>query len=166
MLQNWIINCNNKNNSGKIQSFIKSTITISTTGYSGATSLPPIGDSFMYIESSSNSHSNNVFVSFEHTDILQISKITFYYNRFSNLPNNSLKSKGPFRIHLLLEDDTWSRRYNIAKKDKYSDTSSDWTKLSLNFTEGNYGIKLIYDQKDTPHAYMCFSNITITHSVY
>ena len=27
------------------------------------------------------------------------------------------------------------------------------------------GVKLIYDQIDTPHADMCFSNITISHSV-
>ena len=61
-LQNWVIKCNDKNNIGKIQDFIK---TNSATGYSGATNLPPIGDSFMYIETSSNNHGNIVFVSFE-----------------------------------------------------------------------------------------------------
>ena len=44
------------------------------------------------------------------------------------------------------------------------DTSTDWTLVSLNFSVQNYGIKFIYDQIDTPHADMCFSNITITHS--
>ena len=38
--------------------------------------------------------------------------------------------------------------------------------LNLDFTAENYGIKLIYDQIDTAHADMCFSNITIIHSVY
>ena len=38
--------------------------------------------------------------------------------------------------------------------------------VNLNFTEENYGSRLIYDQIDTPHADMCFSNITITHFVY
>ena len=44
--QNWVIKCNDKNNIGKIQNFIKSTSTNSPTSHSGATSLPPIGDSF------------------------------------------------------------------------------------------------------------------------
>ena len=92
LLQNSIIKCNDKNNKGKIQNFIKSTKTNSPTGYSGATSLPPIGNSFMYIETSSNNHSNNVCVSFERTDIIQIVNITFYYIRFSILTSNSLKS--------------------------------------------------------------------------
>ena len=36
------------------------------TGHSGAASLPPIGDSFMYIETSQNLPGRgNVFVSFE-----------------------------------------------------------------------------------------------------
>ena len=73
---------------------------------------------------------------------------------------------GRFRTQLLLENNIWSTRYNIHKNDRYSDTSTDWTKLSLNFTEQIYGNKTIYDEKDTPHANMCFSNITITHSIY
>ena len=73
---------------------------------------------------------------------------------------------GRFRIQLLLENNTWSTRYNIPINDRYIDSSIQWTKLSLNFTQQNYGIKLICDEIDTPHADMCFSNITITHSVY
>ena len=165
LLQHWIKRCNDKNNNGKIPNFIKSTKTNSPTGCSGAMSLPPIDNNFMYIETSSNNHGNIVFVSFERTDIIQISNITFYYNRFSILTNNSLKSMGLFRIQLLLEDNTWSTRYNIPKKDRYSDSSTQWTKLSLNFTIENYGIRLIYDEIDTLHADMCFSNIMITHSV-
>ena len=69
---------------------------------------------------------------------------------------------GRFRNQLLLEDNTWSTRYNIPENDRYSDTSTDWTLVSSNFTVDNYGIKLIYDEIDTPHADMCFSNITIT----
>ena len=166
LLQKWTIKCNNKNNQAKITDFIKSTKTNSPTGYSGASSLPPIGNSFMYIETSSNNHGDDVFVSWERTDIIQISNITFYYNRFSILNNNSKKSMGRFRIELLLKDNTWSTRYNIPKNDRYSDSCTQWTLLNLNFTIENYGIRLVYDQIDTPHADMCFSNIRITHSVY
>ena len=73
---------------------------------------------------------------------------------------------GRFRIQLLLEDNTWSTQYTVAKNTHYSDTSTDWTLLNLDFTIENYGIKLIYDQIDTAHADICFLNITITHSVY
>ena len=166
LLQKWNIQCNNKNNQSRITDFIKSTKTNSPTGDSGATSLPPIGNSFMYIETSSNNHGDDVFVSWERTDIIQISNITFYYNRFSILNNDSEKSMGRFRIELLLEDNTWSTRYNIPKNDRYSDSSAQWTLVNLNFTVENYGVRLVYDKINTPHADMCFSNITITHSVY
>ena len=167
LLQKWNIKCNNKNNQSRITDFLKSTKLKSPSGDSGATSLPPIGNSFMYIETSSNNHGHKrVFVSWERTDIIQISNITFYYNRFSILTNNSKKSMGRFRIELLLEDNTWSTRYNIPKNDRYSNSSTQSTLVNLNFTIENYGIRLNYDQIDTPHADMCFSNITITHSVY
>ena len=39
-------------------------------------SVPPIGNSSMYIDTSSNNHGNNVFVSFERTDNNQINNIT------------------------------------------------------------------------------------------
>ena len=73
---------------------------------------------------------------------------------------------GHFSIQLLHKDNTWSTRYNIPKNYRYSDSSTDWTPASLNFTEENYGIKLIHDQIDKSHADICFSNITITHSVF
>ena len=120
----------------------------------------------MCIETSGDDHGNNIFVSFERTDIIQITNITFYYNRFSIFTNDSLKSMTQFRIQLLLKDNTWNTQYTIAKNDQYNNTSTEWTLLSLDFTIENYGIKLVYDQIDTSHADMCFSNITITHSVY
>ena len=166
LLPAWRNFCNDKKNNGKITNVIRSTRTNSSTGDSGALSLPPIGTAFMYTETSSNNHGLNVFVSWERTDIIQIINITFYYNRFSILTNNSLKSMGRFRIQLFLENNTWSTQYTIAKNTQYNDNSTDLTLLNLNFTVENYGIKLTYDQIDTAHADMCFSNITITHSVY
>ena len=130
LLQNWYINCNDNNNNGNIHRFTKSTKTNCPTSHSGATNLPLIGDSFMYIETSCHNHGKIVFVSFERTDIIQITNITFYYNRFSILTNGSLKSMGRFRIQLLLEDNTWSTRYNIPKNDRYNDTSTDWILVS------------------------------------
>ena len=98
---------------------MKSTITNSPTGSTGATSLPPIGNIFMYIETSSNIHGHErMFVSFERTDINQISNITFYYIRFSILTNESKNSMVRFRIQLLLENNTWSTQYTTPKNSK------------------------------------------------
>ena len=166
LLPYWKFLCNGKNNIGKIQNFIKSTKTNSPTGDSGATSLPPIGSAFIHIETSSSNHGNNVFSSFERTDINQITNVTFYYNRFSILTSDSLKSMGRFRIQFFSEDNTWSTQYTFAKKTQYSVNSTDWTLLNLDFTVENYRIRMIYDKIDKLHANMCFSNITITHSVY
>ena len=41
---------------------------------------------------------------------------------------------GRFRIQLLLEDNTWSTRYNIPKNDQFSEISTEWTLVSLTFT--------------------------------
>ena len=63
-LPKWKILSNNKSGYNKITRFIKTTRSSSPTGHSGATSLPPIGTSFMYIETSgNNSGSDNIFVS-------------------------------------------------------------------------------------------------------
>ena len=166
VLPNWKIICNDANNNGSVNRFKKTTRSNSPTGHSGATSLPPIGKAFMYVEKSGNKRGNGVIGSFERTDIIQITIISFYYNRYSILTSVSHKSLGRFQIQLLLEDNTWSAQYTIPKNYRYSDTSTDWTFLNLDFTVENYGNKLVNDQIDTAHAHMCFSDITITHSVY
>ena len=91
----------------------------------------------MYIETGSANRENGVFESFERTDVIKISNITFSHNRYSILTNNSIKLMGGFRIQLLLADNTWSTRYNIPKNDRYSISSTQWSELSLNFSVKN-----------------------------
>ena len=68
-----------KNNGTKAGNFLKSTATSSPTSYSGATTLLPIGTAFMFIETSSNNHGHErVFVSWERTDLIQVTNISFY----------------------------------------------------------------------------------------
>ena len=165
LLQKWNIKCNNINNQSRITDFIKSTQTNSPSSNTGAMALPPLGSAFMYIETSSNNHCNNIFVSWERTDIIQISNITFYLNRFSIFTNDNLKNMGRFRIQLL-RDNTWNTIYTTEKNTQYSDSETEWKLLKLDFNKRNYGIKLILDKIDTAHSDMCFSNIMITHSVY
>ena len=143
LLQKRNIKCNNKNIQSRITDFIKSTKTNSSTGHSGATGLPPIGNSFMYKETSSINHVDDVFVSWERTDIIQISNITFCYNRYSILTDDTKKSMGRFQIQLL-EDNTWSTRYIIPENNRYSNSSTQWTLVNLNFTVEKYGIRLVF----------------------
>ena len=117
LLKHWNTKCKDKNNNVIIQNFIKSPKTNSPPENSGATSLPPIGDSFMDIETSSGSHGNGVSVSFELTDVIQIGNKIFDHNRFSFSTKNSAKSMGRLKIQLLFADNTWSTRYNIPKND-------------------------------------------------
>ena len=167
LLQKWNIHCNNKVNQSRLIDFIRSTKTNSPTGSSGATSQPPIGNSFKYIETSGINFGNDkIFVGWEKTDITQITNITNYYKRFSILTHPHLEIMGRLRIQLLPSDDNWSTVYTIAKNNQFDDNPTDWTLLNLDFTQDNYGIKLFYDQIDSAHADMFFSNITITHSVY
>ena len=165
LLQKWKIECKDRNNNAKINNFVKSTKTSSPTNDSGATTLPPIGNGFMYIETSSNNNGDYTYVRLIRTDIIQITNITFYYNRFSSADEN-LRAMGRFRIDLLKDNDSWETQYTIEKNSKYNDTSTEWSLLNLDFTIENYGIRLVYDRIDSAHADMCFSNITILYSVY
>ena len=165
ILQKWRIVCKDKNNNAKINNFIKSTKTQSPTENSGATELPPIGNSFMYLESSGNNIGNNTYVRLIRTDIIQITNISFYYNRFS-ISGESLRAIPRFRIQILLETGNWENKYTIEKNSQFSNSSTEWTHLSLDFTQKNYGIQLIFDRISSAHADMSLSNISITHTLF
>ena len=83
LLQNWFTKCNNETNGSEIGKFLKSTKTSFSTSYSGTTSSSPVGDNFMYIETSQNNHGKGVFVCFERKVDVQISNKKFIGNRFS-----------------------------------------------------------------------------------
>ena len=168
LLQNWKIICNNRFGEGVPSDFIKSTKTNSPTGQSGATSLAPIGTCFMYIETSANNHNSsndNVFISFERTDIIDISNITFYYNRFSTSAADK-RNMGKLEIQLL-RNSVWETEYTIDKDTNFSALSTDWTLFNMNIvSQPNYGIKLVYSGINSAHADMCFRDISITQSIF
>ena len=168
LLQNWKIICNNRLDEGLPSDFLKSTKTNSPTSQAGATSLPPIGTSFMYIETSANNHNSSnddVLVSFERTDIIHISNITFYYNRYS-ISTANRRNMGKLEIQLL-RNGVWQTEYTMGKDTNFSALSTDWTLLNMNIiSQPNYGIKIVYSGINTAHADMCFSDINITHSIF
>ena len=94
---------------------------------------------------------------------IPIRTISFYYNRFSAEVS---RSRGRFRNQSLLSDNTWCNRYSILQNDRYSISSTQWTLVSLIFEIEKYLIKTDFFKIDTTLADMCFTIITITHSVY
>ena len=71
---------------------------------------------------------------------------------------------GRFRIQLLINI-TWETNYRVERNTNYSSFSTGSSLLNFDFTENNYGNKVIYDRKNSAHADMCFSNLSITRSV-
>ena len=122
----------------------------------------------MFIETSGNNHNtsnDNEFVSFERTDIIHISNITFYYNRYSTSIADK-KTMGKLEIQLL-RNGVWETEYTMDKDNNFSTLSTDWTLFNMNIiSQPNYDIKLIYSVINTAHADMCFSDINITHSIF
>ena len=101
LLQQWDIKGDDKINRGKKTKLSKSSLSSTPTESTGAPNIPPICNSFMFIETNSIIFGPNVFCSFERTAIIQISFITFYFNRYSN-PRIEVKAMGNFRILFLL----------------------------------------------------------------
>ena len=64
---------NDKSDSGKIITFIRASKTNSPIAESGSTSLPPIGDRFVSIDTSGINFGPNAFVRFERINFIQIS---------------------------------------------------------------------------------------------
>ena len=165
LLQKWKVICKDRNNNANINNFIKSTKTQSSTESSGATQLPPIGNSFMYLESSGNNNGDNTYVKIIRTDFIQITNISFYYNSFS-ISDENLRAMPRFRMQILLENGNWENQYTIEKNSQFSNSSTEWTHLSLDFTQENYGIQLIFDRISSAHADMSLSNISIIHTLF
>ena len=164
LLPDWRLSCNDRNNNGNVQIFFRSTKTSSPTSDSGASVTAPIGDCYMYIETSSNNFGPNVFCSWERVDIIHISNIIFYYNRFPTQGDS--RAMGSFQIQILTKDNVWLTKLNIPKNTQFSISATDWIILNLSITDENYGVKFIYDQIDSGHGDMSFSNIIISHSPY
>ena len=82
MLQQWITNYYDKNSSSILQTFEESPKASTSTTNTGATSLPPIGDSFMFVEKSGINFGQNSSGSFERTDFIQISNVSSFITAF------------------------------------------------------------------------------------
>ena len=66
----------------------------------------------------------------------------------------------------ILKNNSWETIFTIEKNTDFTTLSTDLTLLNLDITDDNYGIKLLYDEIESAHADMCFSNIMTTYSIY
>ena len=159
LLQKWKIDCLDRTGISDADSFIKSSKSHTPTPGTGVDRLPNIGTAFMFVESSMHNYGDDI----SRTDIIQLSNITFYYNRYSDNQSEH-RAIGRFQIQLLIDNNNWSTIYTIPKNDNYTE-QNEWILLNLDITQENYGIKLLYDNINTAHCDICFSIIIITHSV-
>ena len=65
----------------------------------------------------------------------------------------------------MLPNGQWPSKNINANITDYSTTSTDWSLWNFDFTEANFGIRLVYEEIDTKLAGICISNTTITISV-
>ena len=101
-----LIKCNDRIINDKDSNFGNLSKSKTSTTDTRATTLPPIENAFMCIETSSNNNAGEKFVSFEGIDIFQINTITSYYNRFSLNIDSTLKTKDRLRTRFLI-DGSW-----------------------------------------------------------
>ena len=160
LLQNWVIKCNDRKGAGNIQNFksqrkrILQLLIQEQQAYLQWLIVLCILRHALTIMKRMFSVVLN--------GLILLKKVCFYCNRFSARSSGAM---GRIRVQLLLDDNTWSTRYNIPENDRHSNSKTDWTLVSLNFTVENYGIKLFYYDIDSALADMCFIIITITCSV-
>ena len=90
---------------------MKSEKSVSETGPSGATSLPPIGSACLYIETTQKKFQVMKMFSLLLND-LTLSKglIFFLLKPVFNLANDSIRSMVRFRLQLLLPEGQWEKR--------------------------------------------------------
>ena len=69
------------------------------------------------------------FVSFERTDIIHITNITFYYNRHSKFLS-SHRNMGKLEIQLL-RNGVWETENTMDKDNNFSTLSTEWTLLNI-----------------------------------
>ena len=95
--------------------------------------------------------------------LFKVARLFFYHCRFSNLNNDSRKPKRRFK-KLFLFNRQRETKNTIEKNTSYNPVLEGWTLLKLDFSQKNYGKKLIYDQVDTPRVDMCSRIIMTIHS--
>ena len=109
LLQQGITKGNDKIYAGKVTTFLGATKSTSPIAKSQAKDLPPIGDSFMYIRTSSIKYVEKDFDSIERTDIIWKSNITFHFSRFSAGKRNQCQDIG-FNSYYLMGNGNEKRK--------------------------------------------------------
>ena len=100
LLPLWKNLCRDKNFAVKNTHFKKTTKKNISNITTGGSSIPPIGDSFNYIETNSNKFRHAVFGKLENTVIFHLNKISFCYDGCSNPTSNTPICLGRFKKQL------------------------------------------------------------------
>ena len=84
LLEQWSINCIDRNGNGELQNLTKSSNGKTPTPEKGHSPTPPIANSFMYIKTSAKNYAANDYCRFERTDYIQFYKLVSIINGFQH----------------------------------------------------------------------------------
>ena len=118
----------------------------------GLNFLPPIGDYYVYTESSNPNNGDDKYAQFTYTKHTTITKIKFWYHR-------SGINMCRFRLQYQSLDDQWKNKVTFPAGQQ----SNGWELLEETFLEDNKGVRFYFDEILGYESDMTFSNINISY---
>ena len=131
--------------------FKSSNSRISSSG-TGPDFLPPIGEYYAYIETSSPNYGPDRYAIAKYSYHANITRIKFWYHR---LGVNMCR----FRLQYETLDYQWLDKVIFPAKEQ----TSGWVFLEETFSEDNRGIRFYFDEISSYESDMAFSDITIDY---
>ena len=92
-------------------------------------------------------------------NIHNISKIDFIYNRYSNSGK-----MGEFKILYKNKDDEYIESLKFSEKDSLK-LRNEWLSSSTNINESNYGVKIIFNKKNSVSEIMCIAKFVFSYTI-
>ena len=92
-------------------------------------------------------------------DIHNVSKIEIVISRYSN--NNTM---GEFSVLYKNDSDNWIEILKLSENSELTDRE-EWGTFTIDINENNYGIKFIFDKKNSHNQITAISKITLTYKI-
>ena len=147
---NWDLEISSGMNS--LTGFFKSSNSRTGSSGTGPDFLPPIGEYYAYIETSSPNYGPDRYAIAKYSYHANITRIKFWYHK---LGVNMCR----FRLQYETLDYQWVDKVIFPAKEQ----TSGWVFLEETFSEDNRGIRFYFDEISSYESDMAFSDITIDY---
>ena len=147
---NWDLEISSGMNS--LTGFFKSSNSRTGSSGTGPDFLPPIGEYYAYIETSSPNYGPDRYAIAKYSYHANITRIKFWYHR---LGVNMCR----FRLQYETLDYQWVDKVIFPAKER----TSGWVFLEETFSEDNRGLRFYFDEISSYESDMAFSDITIDY---